>query len=278
MEIRTFVESDRAELRELFGRAGEGAPTSSLWGHQESEAAVYLTPYMDQQPDSLFLAVLDGALTGYRRAVSTTPCRARASGWIKPSGSTGWSSAPGPRHSSPGHARHGEVSDPWKTHGGGARRPSMAGSPAYQPDTAGAWDRCRCCSDEPVVRSAQGNRLPGVLPADAGREHPGSAVLRTHGIREARADSAGPRHQRSRPAPPSADDGLESVTPWSLRPGVGAGSVRLSSRLSRRTRVCVAPTDARLPLRGGCNRGVSLLFQQVIPERAGLGDLAGSPY
>ena len=65
MEIRTFVESDRAELRELFGRAGEGAPTSSLWGHQESEAAVYLTPYMDQQPDSLFLAVLDGALTGY---------------------------------------------------------------------------------------------------------------------------------------------------------------------------------------------------------------------
>ena len=31
MEIRGFAESDRAELRELFGRAGEGAPTASLW-------------------------------------------------------------------------------------------------------------------------------------------------------------------------------------------------------------------------------------------------------
>lgn len=65
MEIRTFAEADRAELRELFGRAGQGAPSESLWGHQESEAAVYLTPYMDLEPDSLFVAVIDGALAGY---------------------------------------------------------------------------------------------------------------------------------------------------------------------------------------------------------------------
>jgi GNAT superfamily N-acetyltransferase len=65
MEIRTFAEADRAELRELFGRAGEGAPSASLWGHEESEAAVYLYPYMDLQPDSLFVAVVDGALVGY---------------------------------------------------------------------------------------------------------------------------------------------------------------------------------------------------------------------
>lgn len=65
MEIRTFEESDRAELRELFARAGEGAPTASLWGHLESEAAVYLEPYMDLAPGSLFLAVADGALVGY---------------------------------------------------------------------------------------------------------------------------------------------------------------------------------------------------------------------
>ena len=43
-EIRTFAEDDRAELRELFTRAGEGAPTASLWGHEESEAAIYLDP------------------------------------------------------------------------------------------------------------------------------------------------------------------------------------------------------------------------------------------
>jgi ribosomal protein S18 acetylase RimI-like enzyme len=65
MEIRTFAEAGRAELRELFGRAGEGAPSASLWGHQESEAAVYLEPYMDLEPGSLFVAELDGALVGY---------------------------------------------------------------------------------------------------------------------------------------------------------------------------------------------------------------------
>ena len=65
MEIRTFCESDRAALSDLFGRAGEDSPSGSLWGHEESEAAVYLTPYMDLEPDSLFIAVVDGALTGY---------------------------------------------------------------------------------------------------------------------------------------------------------------------------------------------------------------------
>ncbi|MEU5883791.1 GNAT family N-acetyltransferase [Spirillospora sp. NPDC047279] len=65
MEIRTFAEGDRAELRELFGRAGEGAPTASLWGHLDSEAAIYLDPYMDLEPESLFVAVVDGAMVGY---------------------------------------------------------------------------------------------------------------------------------------------------------------------------------------------------------------------
>ena len=65
MEIRTFAETDRAELCELFSRAGEGAPSASLWGHEKSEAAVYLEPYMDLEPDSLFVAVVDGALVGY---------------------------------------------------------------------------------------------------------------------------------------------------------------------------------------------------------------------
>ncbi|SHE57280.1 GNAT family N-acetyltransferase [Streptoalloteichus hindustanus] len=65
LEIRAFTESDRPALRELFGRAGEGAPSASLWGHRDSEAAVYLDPYMDLEPGSLFVAVLDGALVGY---------------------------------------------------------------------------------------------------------------------------------------------------------------------------------------------------------------------
>lgn len=65
IEVRRFAEADRAQLRELFGRAGEGSPTASLWGHLESEAAVYLEPYMDLEPESLFVAVHDGELVGY---------------------------------------------------------------------------------------------------------------------------------------------------------------------------------------------------------------------
>jgi GNAT superfamily N-acetyltransferase len=65
MEIRAFAETDRAALRELFPRAGEGAPTASLWGHPPSEAAVYLDPYMDLEPESLSVAVVAGRLVGY---------------------------------------------------------------------------------------------------------------------------------------------------------------------------------------------------------------------
>lgn len=65
MEIRGFTEEDRAELRDLAVRAGEGSPSGALWGHPESEMAVYLEPYMDLEPKSLFLAVDDGRLVGY---------------------------------------------------------------------------------------------------------------------------------------------------------------------------------------------------------------------
>ena len=40
-------------------------PSSSLWGDDDSEADVYLTPYMDLAADTLFIADDRGALTGY---------------------------------------------------------------------------------------------------------------------------------------------------------------------------------------------------------------------
>lgn len=63
--IRRFAESDRAALLDLFVRARESSPSGALWGHSDSEAAVYLTPYMDLEPDSVFLAEADGQLVGY---------------------------------------------------------------------------------------------------------------------------------------------------------------------------------------------------------------------
>lgn len=65
LKIRPFAQTDRTELRSLFGPAGEGSPSSSFWGHEPSEAAIYLDPYMDLEPESLFVAVVDGALAGY---------------------------------------------------------------------------------------------------------------------------------------------------------------------------------------------------------------------
>ncbi|WP_454199053.1 GNAT family N-acetyltransferase [Nocardia sp. Marseille-Q1738] len=65
MEIRGFADGDRAALRELFVRAGADSPTESLWGRPESEAAVYLEPYMDLEPESLFVAESRGTLVGY---------------------------------------------------------------------------------------------------------------------------------------------------------------------------------------------------------------------
>ncbi|MGX6512840.1 GNAT family N-acetyltransferase [Rhodococcus sp. SJ-2] len=65
MRIRTFTDNDRAALRTLFERAGQGSPTETLWGQTDSEAAVYLDPYMDLEPASLFVAEQKGALVGY---------------------------------------------------------------------------------------------------------------------------------------------------------------------------------------------------------------------
>ncbi|WP_459545337.1 GNAT family N-acetyltransferase [Nocardia sp. X0981] len=65
MRIREFRDADRAALRRLFARAGAGSPTESLWGDPDSEADIYLVPYMDLEPASLFLAEDGGALVGY---------------------------------------------------------------------------------------------------------------------------------------------------------------------------------------------------------------------
>lgn len=65
VRIRPYREPDLGALRELFVRAGEGAPTASLWGHPPSEAAVYLDPYVEHVPESLLVADDGGALVGY---------------------------------------------------------------------------------------------------------------------------------------------------------------------------------------------------------------------
>lgn len=65
VEVRPYAAADRAGLIALFDGAGEGAPGSEVWGHTESLNEVYLTPYLDLEPESAFVAVVDGQLAGY---------------------------------------------------------------------------------------------------------------------------------------------------------------------------------------------------------------------
>ena len=63
--IRTYLPADRDALVDLFTRAGVDSPTGELWRHAASERMVYLDPYIDNCPDTLFLAEAHGELVGY---------------------------------------------------------------------------------------------------------------------------------------------------------------------------------------------------------------------
>lgn len=65
LSIRTYTPADYDSLVELFHKAGKDSPSEELWGHAESERMVYLDPYIERFPETLFLAEVDGRLAGY---------------------------------------------------------------------------------------------------------------------------------------------------------------------------------------------------------------------
>ena len=66
IEVRPYAVADRAELVDVvFEAAGQGAPSSEVWGHHASLAEVYLTPYLDLEPESVFVVTVDGRPAGY---------------------------------------------------------------------------------------------------------------------------------------------------------------------------------------------------------------------
>ena len=65
MDIRPCAPEDRDALEALFARAGEGSPTGTLWGDPESEALIYLTPYLRHDPQSVLLAWTQSGPVGY---------------------------------------------------------------------------------------------------------------------------------------------------------------------------------------------------------------------
>jgi GNAT superfamily N-acetyltransferase len=66
IEVRPYAAADRGELVDVvFAAAAEGAPGSEVWGHSASLAEVYLTPYLDLEPESVFVVAADGRPVGY---------------------------------------------------------------------------------------------------------------------------------------------------------------------------------------------------------------------
>lgn len=72
VEVRSFVEADRPRLLDLAVAAGAGSPSGSLWGDPDSEADIYLWPYVDREPDSFLVAEVDGELVGYLAGCADT--------------------------------------------------------------------------------------------------------------------------------------------------------------------------------------------------------------
>ncbi|MBZ5738142.1 GNAT family N-acetyltransferase [Nocardioides mangrovi] len=65
VEVRPYDPRDRAGLVAAFGAAGAGAPGGEAWGHEPSVADVYLTPYLDLEPASVFVVTVDDLPAGY---------------------------------------------------------------------------------------------------------------------------------------------------------------------------------------------------------------------
>lgn len=65
VDIRPYNSTDREILMALFARAGQGSPTGSLWGDPDSEAEIYLHPYIRHDRESVLLAWADGSPVGY---------------------------------------------------------------------------------------------------------------------------------------------------------------------------------------------------------------------
>ena len=68
VEVRPYADASpeqTEQLRDVFARASEDSPAGELWGDLASEAAIYLDPYVEHEPRSLLLALVDGAVVGY---------------------------------------------------------------------------------------------------------------------------------------------------------------------------------------------------------------------
>lgn len=65
IDVRPYDPADRHGLRTIFDLVGASHAGGQLWGHPESEAAVFLYPYLELEPRSVLVAEVEGEVVGY---------------------------------------------------------------------------------------------------------------------------------------------------------------------------------------------------------------------
>jgi ribosomal protein S18 acetylase RimI-like enzyme len=65
-EVRRYYPGDRPAIEDIAYRTGfMGESAEAFWRHRESFASVWVAPYLDEEPDSTFVATVDGPVIGY---------------------------------------------------------------------------------------------------------------------------------------------------------------------------------------------------------------------
>lgn len=66
LTVRKYTPADRPVIEAICYQTGfMGDSASRFWPHMPSFVEIWVAPYMDQEPDSLFVAEKDGAVAGY---------------------------------------------------------------------------------------------------------------------------------------------------------------------------------------------------------------------
>ena len=65
-EVRPYTPCDRPLIETIAYRTGFlGESSEAFWRHRKSWAAIWIAPYLDGEPESTFVATVDGDVVGY---------------------------------------------------------------------------------------------------------------------------------------------------------------------------------------------------------------------
>jgi GNAT superfamily N-acetyltransferase len=65
-EVRPYRPADRAAIEDTAYRTGfMGESAEAFWRHRESFTSIWIAPYLNREPDSTFVATVEGKVMGY---------------------------------------------------------------------------------------------------------------------------------------------------------------------------------------------------------------------